>query len=430
MQGGGGGGRAGAPPPPPTSEDCLYVNVWTAAASASAKLPVMVWSYGGAFTGGAGSLPGYDGEALAKKGVVFVTYNYRLGPFGFYAHPELTKESGPQRVRQLRRDGPRRGAQVGAGQHRGVRRRSGPRDAGRRVGRRGARVGAGRIERRPRARITASSRESASWSGVRMEKMQTLAEAGAGRQGTARRRSAPSRSPICARKPADEIMKMAASAAARSSTAGTSPRICRRPTRRAGRRDVDVLVGSNENEAGFPFFGVPKGTRGGIHGADQGSLRRSRRRVPEDLPGGHRRRVQRRAARRASTTRSRGTCGRGRCRSRSSGKGKAYLYYFTKVPPANGNQPSRGAIHTAEIPYALGNGRAQLDRRRSRAVRDDDLVLGELRHDRQSERQEPAGVAGVQGRERQDDDSRRQGRSRRAARRRSGSRSTTSRSRG
>jgi len=45
-------------------------------------------------TGGAGSLPGYDGEALAKKGVVFVTYNYRLGPFGFYAHPELTKESG------------------------------------------------------------------------------------------------------------------------------------------------------------------------------------------------------------------------------------------------------------------------------------------------------------------------------------------------
>ena len=96
MQGGGGGGRGreGAPPPPPTSEDCLYVNIWTAAASASAKLPVMVWSYGGAFTGGAGSLPGYDGEALAKKGVVFVTYNYRLGPFGFYAHPELTKESG------------------------------------------------------------------------------------------------------------------------------------------------------------------------------------------------------------------------------------------------------------------------------------------------------------------------------------------------
>ena len=80
--GGGGRGREGAPPPPPTSEDCLYINVWTAAASASAKLPVMVWSYGGAFTGGAGSLPGYDGEALAKKGVVFVTYNYRLGPFG------------------------------------------------------------------------------------------------------------------------------------------------------------------------------------------------------------------------------------------------------------------------------------------------------------------------------------------------------------
>ena len=65
MQGGGGGGRAGAPPPPATSEDCLYINVWTSASSASAKMPVMVWSYGGAFTQGSGTTPGYDGEALA-----------------------------------------------------------------------------------------------------------------------------------------------------------------------------------------------------------------------------------------------------------------------------------------------------------------------------------------------------------------------------
>jgi para-nitrobenzyl esterase len=54
---------------------------------------VIVWSYGGGFTGGSGSLPGYDGEEFAKKGVVFVTYNYRLGVFGFFAHPELSKES-------------------------------------------------------------------------------------------------------------------------------------------------------------------------------------------------------------------------------------------------------------------------------------------------------------------------------------------------
>ena len=94
MQGGGGGGRQGGPPPQPISEDCLYLNVWTPAGAASDRLPVIVWSYGGAFTGGSGSLPQYDGEQLARKGVVFVTYNYRLGPFGFFAHPELSKESG------------------------------------------------------------------------------------------------------------------------------------------------------------------------------------------------------------------------------------------------------------------------------------------------------------------------------------------------
>src|SRR5438093_11687904 len=54
----------------------------------------MVWIYGGGFTGGSGGLAWYDGENLAAKGPVIVTFNYRLGPFGFFAHPELTKESG------------------------------------------------------------------------------------------------------------------------------------------------------------------------------------------------------------------------------------------------------------------------------------------------------------------------------------------------
>jgi para-nitrobenzyl esterase len=75
------------------SEDCLYLNVWTAAKSAGDRRPVMVWIYGGGFTGGAGSLPDYNGEMLAKKGAVVVTFNYRLGAFGFFSHPELTQES-------------------------------------------------------------------------------------------------------------------------------------------------------------------------------------------------------------------------------------------------------------------------------------------------------------------------------------------------
>jgi para-nitrobenzyl esterase len=74
------------------SEDCLYLNVWSAAAPGD-KRPVMVWIHGGAWTRGSGSIPVYEGLALAKKGVVVVTTNYRLGVFGFLAHPELTAES-------------------------------------------------------------------------------------------------------------------------------------------------------------------------------------------------------------------------------------------------------------------------------------------------------------------------------------------------
>lgn len=75
------------------SEDCLYLNVWTGAKSAQEKRPVLVYFYGGGFVAGDGSEPRYDGEALAQQGIVTVTVNYRLGVFGFLAHPELTKES-------------------------------------------------------------------------------------------------------------------------------------------------------------------------------------------------------------------------------------------------------------------------------------------------------------------------------------------------
>jgi para-nitrobenzyl esterase len=75
------------------SEDCLYLNVWTASQDAGVKRPVFVWIYGGAFTGGSTAVALYDGEALARKGLVVVTMNYRVGVLGFLAHPELTKES-------------------------------------------------------------------------------------------------------------------------------------------------------------------------------------------------------------------------------------------------------------------------------------------------------------------------------------------------
>ncbi|HEX8483877.1 carboxylesterase/lipase family protein, partial [Sphingomonas sp.] len=81
---------------PGVSEDCLYLNVWTPAAldrPARTKLPVLVYVYGGGFQAGDGSEKRYDGAALAKRGIVVVTMNYRLGVFGSMAHPELTAQS-------------------------------------------------------------------------------------------------------------------------------------------------------------------------------------------------------------------------------------------------------------------------------------------------------------------------------------------------
>ncbi|HEX4851026.1 MAG TPA: carboxylesterase family protein, partial [Puia sp.] len=81
-------------PKEPISEDCLYLNVWTSARSSKERRPVIVWIYGGGFMSGGSACAIYDGKAMAKKGVVFVSINYRVGIFGFFAHPELTRESG------------------------------------------------------------------------------------------------------------------------------------------------------------------------------------------------------------------------------------------------------------------------------------------------------------------------------------------------
>src|SRR5689334_7801394 len=84
---------AGAPAPRVPSEDCLYLNVWSPASAApGAKLPVMVWIYGGGFTGGSSSSPNTSGTQFAKQGVVLVAANYRVGRFGFFAFPALSRE--------------------------------------------------------------------------------------------------------------------------------------------------------------------------------------------------------------------------------------------------------------------------------------------------------------------------------------------------
>ncbi|WP_337180386.1 carboxylesterase/lipase family protein [Sphingopyxis granuli] len=75
------------------SEDCLYLNIWSPRRDSKERLPVMVWVYGGGFVGGTSSAPYYDGAALARQGVIVVTFNYRMGVLGFLAHPALSKEN-------------------------------------------------------------------------------------------------------------------------------------------------------------------------------------------------------------------------------------------------------------------------------------------------------------------------------------------------
>lgn len=83
----------GGNPPAGKSEDCLYLNIWSPAKSAKEKIPVLVWIYGGGFNFGATSEATYNGEKLAKKGVILISIAYRVGQLGFMAHPELSKEN-------------------------------------------------------------------------------------------------------------------------------------------------------------------------------------------------------------------------------------------------------------------------------------------------------------------------------------------------
>jgi para-nitrobenzyl esterase len=76
------------------SEDCLFLNIWRPSHRVDAKLPILVWIHGGGFGSGSGSVPIYNGQHLAERGVIVVTINYRVGVFGFLAHPEITREAG------------------------------------------------------------------------------------------------------------------------------------------------------------------------------------------------------------------------------------------------------------------------------------------------------------------------------------------------
>ncbi len=346
MQGGGGGGRQGGPPPQPISEDCLYLNVWTPANAATDRLPVIVWSYGGAFTGGSGSLPQYDGEQLARKGVVFVTYNYRLGPFGFFAHPELSKESGH------RASGNYGGMDLVATLQwvqKNIAAFGG--DPGR-VTLMGESAGGSLIET-----VVASAqgkglfhRAISQSAPVRIERMATLEEAERAGVQAAEKIGAKSLADLRA-KPAEEIQKGVPGGRPIVDgwylTDHTSTLISEGKS-----NNVDVLVGSNRDEGAFPFFGVPRGDAQEFTAAVRQRFGSQADAFLKLYPTGSD--TESNASQLAAFRDEVAWRVRSWAAARAQ-RGKAYLFYFTHEPPAAAGQVSRGAIHTAEIPYTFNN---------------------------------------------------------------------------
>lgn len=334
---------------PAPSEDCLYINVWTPAKSASERHPVFLWTYGGGFTGGSGSEPRYDGEMLARKGVVVVTYNYRLGIFGFFAHPDLDKESShhtsgdyammdmqaalkwvqknieafggdPQRVTIA---GESAGAMLVSAMV-------------------GSPEGKGLFKR--------AIAQSGAWMGINIGKMQTREQAEAAGQKVAQSLNASTIADLRA-KSADDLLK-ARSAAAIIVDGWFVPQDLSAFYLNAKENDVDLLVGSNHDEGTFfargkvtpdQFKGSAKQKYGDLTdnylklypAETEADATASQLASMRDELGWHMREWAQLQAKR--------------------GKGKTFLFYFTHVPPSPEGRPSRGATHTAELSYMFNN---------------------------------------------------------------------------
>jgi para-nitrobenzyl esterase len=344
------GGRGGpnAPTPPSTSEDCLYLNVWTTAQAANEKRPVMLWIYGGGFSGGAGSEPRYDGEGLAKKGAVVVTINYRLGSLGFFAHPELSAESehkvsgnyGVLDAIAALQWVQRNIAQFG-GDPANVTIFGESAGANMVAALVGSPVAKGLFHR--------AIAQSGAWMGLGMASMNTLARA----------------QEVGAKALTDSGAKSIADL-----RASAAPEVFQKIrggglvvdgwlipedlslTYKAGRQnDVDLLVGSNKDEGTFfqrpgltaeQFTGQAKQRFGVLAdgylkiypAADDAQTVQSYLASFSDEAAWHMREFAELQAKRGA---------------------KAYVYYFTRVPPSPPDRPSRGATHVAEVAYAFNN---------------------------------------------------------------------------
>jgi len=351
---------------PARSEDCLYANVWTSANNANDRRPVMVWIYGGGFTGGSGGQAWYDGENLASKGPVIVTFNYRLGAFGFFAHPELAKESGHSgsgnygmmdAIAMLQ--WVKKNISAFGGDPNNVT------IAGESAGANmiGALVGS------PEAKglFQRAIAESGAWMGLMMAKM---APSGPAQENGAKAVAALGVKSLAElrAKPLAELTGLASAGLVIDGY--LIPQDLSITFMNGKQNAVDVLTGSNKDEANFGICnsaGLPgmAGGRGGAAGITLDAFKSSAQRRFGDAAGDFIKLYgvtsdadTQPAAHIACADEINWNMRQWAAVQTKAGK-KAYTYFFTRIPMQNGQPSAQGATHTAEISYAFNNPKGQ-----------------------------------------------------------------------
>jgi len=371
-RGGGGGRGAAAPgaaaqaapapaaPPrePARAEDCLYLNVWTSANSPNDRRPVMVWIYGGGFTGGSGGLAWYDGENLAAKGPVIVTFNYRLGSLGFFSHPELAKESGHNASGNY-------GMMDALAALQWVKKNisafGGDPNNVTIAGESAGAIMIGAIVGSPQAKglFHRAIAESGGWMGLMMGRMTSAETAQANGVKTMEALGAKTIAELRA-KPMNELTGLSAGGLVIDGYLIPEDISL---TFASGRQNaVDVLTGSNKDEANF---GVCGGGRGNATPITAETFKtNAQRRFGEaadeyvKLYGVTSDAEAQPAAHIACADEINWNMRQWAVAQAKAGK-RAYTYFFTRIPTINGGPSPNGATHTAEISYAWNNPKGQ-----------------------------------------------------------------------
>jgi para-nitrobenzyl esterase len=373
-RGGGGGRGAAAPgaaaqaapapvaPPrePARAEDCLFLNVWTSANNPNDRRPVMVWIYGGGFTGGSGGLAWYDGENLAAKGPVIVTFNYRLGSLGFFSHPELAKESGHNAAGNY-------GMMDAIAALQWVKRNisafGGDPNNVTIAGESAGAIMIGALVGSPQAKglFHRAIAESGGWMGLTMGRMTSGQTAQANGAKTMEALGVKTIAELRA-KPMNELTGLSAGGLVIDGY--LIPEDISLTFMNGKQNAVDVLTGSNKDEANFGVCGGGGGRGGGTPMTAETFKTNAQRRFGEaadeyvKLYAVTSDAEAQPAAHVACADEINWNMRQWAVAQAKAGK-KAYTYFFTRIPTINGGPSPNGATHTAEISYAWNNPKGQ-----------------------------------------------------------------------